>query len=53
VSDDGRVQSRKLPLATGLTYYLSEIGWEQVRLDLRAPLPTLQEMFGIRQARQA
>jgi len=40
-------------LATGLTYYLSEIGWEQVRLDLRAPLPTLQEMFGIRQARQA
>jgi len=36
-----------LVLVTGLTYYLREIGWERVRLDLRAPLQTLQEMFGI------
>ena len=42
-----------LVLVTGLTYYLREIGWERVRLDLRAPLQTLQEMFGIGQAYQA
>jgi hypothetical protein len=42
-----------LVLVTGLTYYLREIGWERVRLDLRTPLQTLQEMFGIRQARQS
>jgi len=32
-------------LVAGLTYYVREIGWERVRLDLRTPLPTLQEMF--------
>ena len=36
-----------LVLVTGLTYYLGEIGWDRVRLDLRTPLKTLQEMFGI------
>jgi hypothetical protein len=34
-----------LVLVTGLTYYLREIGWERIRLDLRTPLHTLQEMF--------
>jgi len=34
-----------LVLVAGLTYYVREIGWERVRLDLRTPLPTLQEMF--------
>ena len=34
-----------LVLIAGLTYYVREIGWERVRLDLRTPLPTLQEMF--------
>jgi hypothetical protein len=34
-----------LVLVTGLTYYLREIGWKRVRLDLRTPLETLQEMF--------
>jgi hypothetical protein len=34
-----------LVLVAGLTYYLREIGWEQVRRDLRAPLETLAEMF--------
>jgi hypothetical protein len=34
-----------LVLVTGLTYYLREIGWKRVRLDLRTPLETLREMF--------
>jgi hypothetical protein len=34
-----------LVLVTGLTYYLRQIGWERVRLDLRTPLHTLEEMF--------
>jgi hypothetical protein len=34
-----------LVLVTGLTYYLRQIGWARVRLDLRTPLHTLQEMF--------
>jgi hypothetical protein len=34
-----------LVLVTGLTYYLSEIGWERVRRDLQTPLQTLREMF--------
>ena len=42
-----------LVLVTGLTYYLREIGWERISLDLRTPLETLQEMFGIRPVRQS
>jgi hypothetical protein len=42
-----------LVLVIGLTYYLRQIGWERVRLDLRDPLQTLQEMFGLRQVRQS
>ena len=34
-----------LVLVTGLTYYLGEIGWERIRLDLRTPRTTLQDMF--------
>ena len=36
-----------LVLVTGLTYYLKEIGWERVRLDVRTPFQTLREMFGL------
>jgi hypothetical protein len=35
-----------LTLVVGLAYYLSDIGWETVRNDLRAPMRTLAEMFG-------
>ena len=34
-----------LTLVVGLAYYLSNIGWETVRNDLRAPMRTLAEMF--------
>lgn len=34
-----------LVLVSGLTYYLRQIGWERVQLDLRTPLHTLQQMF--------
>jgi hypothetical protein len=34
-----------LALAAGLALYLSRIGWNQVRRDLRAPGRTLAEMF--------
>ena len=35
-----------LTLAVGLAFYLSEIGWQRVRNDLRTPFATLREMFG-------
>jgi len=35
-----------LVLAGGLAYYLSEIGWERVRRDLRNPFRTLRDMAG-------
>ena len=34
-----------LTLVVGLAHYLSDIGWETVRNDLRAPMRTLAEMF--------
>ena len=45
VSFNSSLAVAALVLAAGLTYYLGEIGWGRVRLDLRTPFRTLQEML--------